>query len=90
MIGRGSQSFAYFHSIEKDHHVYINLETAKVFILPDNFEVKDSSLNDIKFLIYPSYSTQEIASLDEMKSCTDLTGKSYIPGAISLKKDLLV
>lgn len=29
--GRGKSSHAYFHSMDKDHHVFINLSTLKVF-----------------------------------------------------------
>jgi U4/U6.U5 tri-snRNP-associated protein 2 len=28
--GRGKSSHAYFHSMDKDHHVFINLQTLKV------------------------------------------------------------
>jgi U4/U6.U5 tri-snRNP-associated protein 2 len=38
--GRGPNSVAYKHSIHADHHVFINLGDAKVYILPDNYEVK--------------------------------------------------
>jgi uncharacterized UBP type Zn finger protein len=31
--GRGKSSHAYFHSMDKDHHVFINLSTLKVRIL---------------------------------------------------------
>jgi len=31
--GRGRKSYAYAHSIHDDHHVFINLETKKVFTL---------------------------------------------------------
>lgn len=30
--GRGKTSHAYFHSIDKDHHVFINLTTLKVIV----------------------------------------------------------
>ena len=46
--GRGSGSHAYFHSMNDDHHVFINLETLKVYVLPDGYQVMDNSLNDIK------------------------------------------
>lgn len=46
--GRGKSSHAYFHSMDKDHHVYINLHTLKVYVLPDGYEVDNASLNDIK------------------------------------------
>jgi hypothetical protein len=29
--GRGKQSHAYIHSVQQDHHVFINLETGKVY-----------------------------------------------------------
>jgi U4/U6.U5 tri-snRNP-associated protein 2 len=48
--GRGKSSHAYYHSFHEDHHVFMNLETLKFYILPDNYEVKDASLNDIKVL----------------------------------------
>lgn len=46
--GRGKSSHAYFHSMDKDHHVYINLHSLKVYVLPDGYEVDNASLNDIK------------------------------------------
>jgi hypothetical protein len=32
--GRGKQSHAYIHSVQQDHHVFINLETGKVRMRP--------------------------------------------------------
>lgn len=46
--GRGKSSHAYFHSMDKDHHVFIHLSTLKVYVLPDGYEVDHPSLNDIK------------------------------------------
>ena len=46
--GRGIKSHAYTHSVEASHHVYINLGTLKFYCLPDNYQVIDSSLDDIK------------------------------------------
>jgi hypothetical protein len=46
--GRGIKSHAYTHSVLTDHHVYINLNTYKFYCLPDNYQVIDSSLEDIK------------------------------------------
>ena len=46
--GRGKSSHAYFHSMDKDHHVFIHLSTLKVYVLPDGYEVDHASLNDIK------------------------------------------
>jgi len=34
--------------VEADHHVFLNLQTKRFYCLPDDYEVLDSSLNDIK------------------------------------------
>jgi U4/U6.U5 tri-snRNP-associated protein 2 len=35
--GRGHKSQAYFHALEVGHHVYINMETKRVYVLPEEF-----------------------------------------------------
>ena len=32
--GRGKRTHAYTHSVEKSHHVFVNLETGKFYCLP--------------------------------------------------------
>lgn len=51
--GRGPKSHAYFHALEVGHHVYINMQTQKVYVLPEGYEVKNKSLDDIKFVSDP-------------------------------------
>ncbi|KAJ3361326.1 hypothetical protein HDU91_003979, partial [Kappamyces sp. JEL0680] len=93
--GRGPQSNAYYHSMNEDHHVFINLETLKVrsnhgispkiYVIPDGYEVHDPSLNDIKYVLKPFYTLQEVELLDtKMESSTDLYGRTYIPGFVGL------
>ncbi|KAJ2719693.1 U4 U6.U5 tri-snRNP-associated protein, partial [Coemansia sp. Benny D115] len=85
--GRGKQTHAYFHSINDDHHVFINMQTLEVYVLPDNYEVTDRSLNDIKAAIRPTYSPQQVARLDSACSFAhDLNGKKYIPGLVCLNR----
>ncbi|KAJ2076608.1 U4 U6.U5 tri-snRNP-associated protein [Coemansia sp. RSA 988] len=85
--GRGKQSHAYFHSINDDHHVFINLKTLKAYVLPDNYEVADKSLNDIKDAIRPSYSRQMVEKLDtHCDPAYDLGGKVYYPGLVGLNR----
>jgi U4/U6.U5 tri-snRNP-associated protein 2 len=48
--GRGQKSCAYTHSVEGEHHVFINLHSLQFFCLPDNYEIIDSSLDDIKVI----------------------------------------
>ncbi|KAJ1642837.1 U4 U6.U5 tri-snRNP-associated protein [Coemansia asiatica] len=85
--GRGKQTHAYFHSINEDHHVFINLQTLRVYVLPDNYEVRDRSLNDIKAVIRPEFSLAQVSSLDSScEQSRDLNGKRYLPGFVGLNK----
>jgi U4/U6.U5 tri-snRNP-associated protein 2 len=57
----------------------------KVYVLPDSYEVKDTSFNDIKYAIKPEYTLETIREIDDPDStCTDLSGKQYIPGYIGM------
>ena len=79
--GRGPKSHAYFHALEIGHHVYVNMQTKKVYVLPEGYEVKSKSLDDIKFVVDPRLSKDEVAKLDrEAKDAWDLGGKKYRPG----------
>lgn len=79
--GRGPKSHAYFHALEIGHHVYVNMQTKKVYVLPEGYEVKSKSLDDIKFVVDPRLSKDEVLRLDkEAKDAWDLGGKKYRPG----------
>ena len=81
--GRGPKSHAYFHALEVGHHVYINMQTKRVYVLPEGYEVKSKSLDDIKFVVDPRLSKEEVAQLDkEVKDAWDLSGKKYRPGMV--------
>ena len=83
--GRGPKSHAYFHALEIGHHVYVNMQTKKVYVLPEGYEVKNKSLEDIKFVVDPRLSKDEVTQLDkETKDSLDLSGKRYRPGFIGL------
>ncbi|KAI5825507.1 cysteine proteinase [Schizophyllum commune Tattone D] len=86
--GRGPKSYAYAHSIHEDHHVFINLETTKVYVLPDGYPVSDPSLEDIAFVLAPSFTPQGVKALSSpavlAKQSFDLGHKPYIPGYIGL------
>ncbi len=84
--GRGPRSHAYFHALEVGHHVYVNMQTKRVYVLPEGYEVKSKSLDDIKFVVDPQLSKEEVGQLDrEPKDAWDLDGKNYRPG-ISFSK----
>jgi len=83
----GSKSQAYFHALEEGHHVYVNMETKKVYVLPEGYEVKSKSLDDIKFVVDPRLTRNEVARLDkEQKTAWDLSGRKYIPGFVGMNK----
>ena len=79
--GRGPKSYAYFHALEVGHHVYVNMQTKRVYVLPEGYEVKSKSLEDIKFVVDPQLSKDEVMRLDsQAKDAWDLGGKKYRPG----------
>ncbi|KAH7886179.1 spindle pole body protein [Phlebopus sp. FC_14] len=86
--GRGRSSYAYAHSIHEDHHVFINLESTKVYVLPDGYLVSDPSLEDISFVLSPSFTKSSISHLSSsphvLKASYDLASKPYLPGYIGL------
>ncbi|KOS19102.1 putative mRNA-splicing protein [Escovopsis weberi] len=84
--GRGVRSHAYFHSVDEDHHVFINLETQKVYVLPDGYEVKSRSLDDIKYVSDPRYTAREVVDLDRRadRGAWTLDGRPYTPGFVGM------
>ncbi|KAI8072169.1 uncharacterized protein B0P05DRAFT_473891 [Gilbertella persicaria] len=83
--GRGKSSHAYFHSMDKDHHVFINLRTLKVYVLPDGYEVENASLNDIKYVLNPILTKKQVHELDQnLVMSYDLNNKQYLPGFVGL------
>src|SRR3984885_14146735 len=83
--GRGPKSHAYFHALEVGHHVYINMQTQKVYVLPEGYEVKNKSLDDIKFVSDPTYTKEQVMALDrESKTAWTLLGKEYTPGFVGM------
>jgi U4/U6.U5 tri-snRNP-associated protein 2 len=83
--GRGPRSQAYFHALEDDHHVYVNMETKKVYVLPEGYEVKSKSLDDIKFVVDPRLPKDDVLRLDrDHKQAWDLLGRKYVPGFVGM------
>lgn len=84
--GRGPKTPAYFHALEVGHHVYINMETKKVYVLPEGYEVKSKSLDDIKVVVDPRFTPEEVKALArrEEKDAWDLWSKKYTPGFVGM------
>ncbi|CAG2113424.1 unnamed protein product, partial [Medioppia subpectinata] len=62
--GRGIGTHAYMHSVSVGHHVFLNLDSLRFYCLPDNYQIMDSSLDDITYVLNPTFTTQDIAALD--------------------------
>ncbi|KAK1065121.1 Ubiquitin carboxyl-terminal hydrolase 10 [Friedmanniomyces endolithicus] len=83
--GRGTKTPAYFHALEVGHHVYINMETKKVYVLPEGYEVKSKSLDDIKVVVDPRFTPEEVKAFDRRREPSwDLLSRKYIPGFVGL------
>ncbi|KAL8008509.1 putative Zinc finger, RING/FYVE/PHD-type, ubiquitinyl hydrolase, ubiquitin specific protease [Plasmopara halstedii] len=83
--GRGHNTHAFTHSVQSSHHVFINLQTDRIYCLPDNYEVVDNTLKPVQDALRPSFEAAEIAQLDQNRILAqDAFGVSYLPGFIGL------
>ncbi|ETN72198.1 ubiquitinyl hydrolase 1 [Necator americanus] len=83
--GRGTNTHAYTHSLDTDHRVFLNLHTLKFYCLPDNYEVDDPSLEDIKYVLKPTYTKELIAGLDRQhRMARAYDDSTYFPGVVGL------
>lgn len=83
--GRGLDTHSYTHSLEQDHHIFINLSNQKIYCLPDNYEIHDESLNDIKYNLKPIFIKEELTELDKLVTyARALDGTDFLPGSIGL------
>jgi len=83
--GRGFKSHAYTHSVQESHHVFLNLETKKFYCLPDNYQIIDQSLEDIVYVLNPTFlpdQTQQIDTSSKLSRAYD--GSTYLPGIVGL------
>lgn len=83
--GRGKETNAYTHSVQAFHHVFLNLRTLRFYCLPDGYEVMDASLEDIKFVLKPTFSKEMIRAVDNAtKMARAYDGTMYFPGIMGL------
>lgn len=86
--GRGPQSYAYYHSMDHDHNVYVNLSSLKFYCLPDNYEISTEGqplLNAVKDNIYPTVKKAlEYSATDKQPHKEDAFGSSYYVGYLGV------
>ncbi|XAR69463.1 Ubiquitinyl hydrolase 1 [Bertholletia excelsa] len=72
-------------NLEAGHHVYINLRTERVYCLPDGYEINDPSLDDIRHVLNPRFTREQVEELDRNKQWSRaLDGSDYLPGMVGL------
>ena len=95
--GKGDHTEAYQHSLEPDsnphkeavqHNLFIGVSGAnfgKVVCLPDDYEVFDKVVNDIKYYLDPRYTEQMLQTFDkEVMLGRSLEGTEFIPGLVGI------
>jgi U4/U6.U5 tri-snRNP-associated protein 2 len=83
--GRGRQTPAYTHSVDEGHFVFVHLTKGTFHCLPDDYEIKDASLDDISAALHPTFTLQDIAIIDSNTGLArDLFGRRYLPGYVGL------
>lgn len=81
--GKGKDSVAYKHSLEVGHHIFINLTSSSIICLPNDYEIFEHSLEDIKGYLHPIFSSSYIStSLYNVSRTFD--GIEFYPGFIGL------
>ena len=83
--GRGRQTPAYTHAVEESHFVFVHLTKGTFHCLPDDYEIQDNSLSDVRAALHPRFAKDQIVSLDyNTELSRDLLGRRYLPGFVGL------
>mmetsp|Transcript_23668 Transcript_23668/g.56050 ORF Transcript_23668/g.56050 Transcript_23668/m.56050 type:complete len:611 (-) Transcript_23668:1528-3360(-) len=83
--GKGQHTPLYTHAVNEGHFVYMHLFKGTFHCLPDDYEIKDSSLSDISAASHPTFTEDEIQKIDSNTGLArDLFGRRYLPGFIGL------
>jgi U4/U6.U5 tri-snRNP-associated protein 2 len=83
--GRARNTYAHIHSLEQDHHVFLNMTTKKIFCLPEDYEISDTSLQDIKDVFDPQLSLEYISQLDKVPIyAKTIDSQNYLVGVVGL------
>lgn len=65
--------------------MFLNLGTNKFYCLPDNYEIIDASLNDILYVLNPTFTPELILRLaTSSKEARAYDGTKYVPGVVGL------
>ena len=86
--GRGSKTPAYTHALERENHrVFMHLENGRAYSLLENVEILDKSLDDIRKVLFPKFTSEEIARLEKEATWSKaLDGTEYLVGVVGLNR----
>eukprot|EP01039_Chlorochromonas_danica_P005337 gene5337-5872_t len=83
--GRGRSTPAFTHSLQCGHFVFLNVDSGRAYCLPDSYEIFDSSLDDIRRCLSPSFTVTDIDTLGSTALLArDVHGVTYLPGFVGL------
>lgn len=74
------------HALNQEHELFMNLASGRVYQLPYGKEVDDSSFDDIRFAIFPTFTSD--VDLTSVHEGVDLHGREYfvgLPGLNNIK-----
>ena len=63
--GRSKSTPLYTHCLDASHYLSINLETGKIYVLPENVELSEQFFADIQHSLDPVFTQESIKELDE-------------------------
>ena len=89
-VGRGVKTPANVHALEEthtnQHKVFLRLEDGRAFCLPENYEILDKSLDDVRNVLKPKYEKKDAEELKRKaiwaKSLDGTT--EYLVGCVGL------
>eukprot|EP00871_Galdieria_phlegrea_P000926 jgi/Galph1/1834/GphlegSOOS_G514.1 len=83
--GRGPKTPAFLHAVDYDHHLFIHLETEKVYCLPENYQVNDPTLEDIRATLNPRFDESQVNELDsKVVKFRTVEGKTRLQGVLGM------
>ena len=60
--GRGQHTYAFTHALETGHHMFMKLVDGRVYCLPEGYEVADRSLDAIRYVLNPTFTSAQARS----------------------------
>ena len=60
--GRGQNTYAFTHALETGHHMFMKLVDGRVYCLPEGYEVDDRSLDAIRYVLNPTFTSAQARS----------------------------